>query len=322
MFVIYPFKLKPVFKDYLWGGNRLRTDFNMDCNFDKIAEDWVLSVHNDGISEIENGQFKGRSLKELIDNYGEILTGSNCNNFNRFPLMVKLIDAKDNLSLQVHPTDDYALKYENDYGKSEMWYIADCEENSEIIYGFKQDISKDEFRQRIKDNTLLDVLKKVPVKKGDVFFIEAGTVHAIGKGILIVEIQQNSNLTYRLYDYNRKDANGKTRELHIDKALETANLSKAINPAITPHVNENSAQCMLASCKYFTSYIFNIETEKYICADKTSFVHLLIIDGQGCIKNQSYSENFKKGDSFFIPSGYEINISGKCSIIATKTGEI
>ena len=174
-----PVKLKPAFKDYLWGGTRLRDDFGKDCDFEKIAESWELSCHKDGASVVASGEFAGLTLAEYIEKNGKGVLGTNCGKFENFPILIKLIDAKDNLSVQVHPNNEYAQRVEGEYGKTEMWYIVDCDEGAELLYGFKSEISKEEFRERIENNTLLEVTNSVPVKKGDVFFIEAGTLHAI-----------------------------------------------------------------------------------------------------------------------------------------------
>ena len=212
-------KLKPVFKDYIWGGNRLETDYGFQTGLEKTAEGWMLACHKDGMNTIEGGQFDGRTLQSVLDEIGlEKIAGKNCMKFPYFPVLIKLIDAYDNLSIQVHPDDEYARRVENEFGKTEIWYVLDAIDNAELIYGFKESISADEFRKAIENNTLLDKLNSVKVHRGDLFFIEAGTVHAIGKGALIAEIQQNSNCTYRVYDYGRVGHDGKPRELHIDKA--------------------------------------------------------------------------------------------------------
>lgn len=209
-------KLKAPCKDYIWGGNRLREEYGKELDSDKIAESWELSCHKDGQSMIVGGEFDGKTLSDYIEAKGKsAVLGKNCDRFEYFPVLIKLIDAKDNLSVQVHPSNDYALRVEGEYGKTEMWYIVDCDPGAELLYGFKHEISKEEFAERIANNTLLEVTNNVPVHKGDVFFIESGTLHAIGKGILIAEIQQNSNTTYRIYDYGRVGKDGKPRELHV-----------------------------------------------------------------------------------------------------------
>lgn len=205
---MHPLILIPTIKDYIWGGIKLREEFGKESKLEKLAESWELSCHKDGESVIANGEYKGRTLSEYLAEKPQA-KGENCKKFENFPVLIKLIDARDNLSVQVHPDNEYAQRVEGEYGKTEMWYIVDCEDNAELIYGFKEEITKDEFRYAIENNTLLEKTNSVSVKKGDVFFIKSGTLHAIGKGILIAEIQQNSNTTYRVYDYGRIGADGK-----------------------------------------------------------------------------------------------------------------
>jgi len=193
-----PIKLLPAFQDYLWGGTRLKTEYNKKTDLEKVAESWELSNHKAGESIVASGEEAGLTFGEYIKKYDVI--GKRAKEFDFFPILIKFIDAKDSLSVQVHPDDEYSLKNNGEYGKTEMWYVMDCDEGATLYYGFNRTITKEEFRKRIKNNTLLEVLNEVPVKKGDVFFIKSGTVHAIGKGILICEIQQNSNTTYRVYD--------------------------------------------------------------------------------------------------------------------------
>lgn len=319
--MIIPLRLIPAFKDYLWGGTRLREEFNKKCDFDKIAESWELACHKDGNSVIENGPDAGMKLTDYISKYGKDILGTNCREFDNFPVLIKLIDAKDNLSVQVHPENEYALKTEGEYGKTEMWYIIDCDQDSSLLYGFNNNITKEEFRQRIENNTLLEVTKSVPVKKGDTFFIKAGTLHAIGKGILIAEIQQNSNTTYRIYDYDRKDKNGKSRELHIDKACEVTNLCAAENYPQSQALNHNGfSQKLLSSCEYFNVNLLNISSHADISAKKESFEHLLVISGSAALTGNNCDKmDLNKGDSIFIPAGAgEFTISGKCEIIKTN----
>lgn len=315
-----PLILKPAFKDYLWGGTKLRDDFGKNCSFDKIAESWELSCHKDGCSTIDNGDDKGMTLPEYIKKYGLDVLGTKCSGFENFPVLIKLIDAKDNLSVQVHPDNEYALKSEGEYGKTEMWYIVDCEENASLLYGFRQSISPEEFRRRIEENTLLEVTNSVTVKKGDVFFIKAGTLHAIGKGILIAEIQQNSNTTYRIYDYGRKDKNGNSRELHIDKACEVTNLNAS--PELSrPETKsfDGYSKTFLGSCDYFSSSLIELNEGYTLKADETSFVHILIIDGNTDVSSPSFAASLKKGDSIFFPaSSGEFLLKGKCKFIITN----
>ena len=312
-------KLSPAFKDYLWGGTRLRDDFEKDCDFDKIAESWELSCHKDGPSTIVNGDDKGLSLEEYIEKNGKAVLGSNCDKFENFPILIKLIDAKDNLSVQVHPNNEYAMRVEGEYGKTEMWYIVDCDEGAELLYGFNENISKEEFADRIADNTLLEVTNSVPVHKGDVFFIEAGTLHAIGKGILIAEIQQNSNTTYRIYDYGRVGKDGKPRELHVEKAKDVTDLCPAKAYPETPvEQKDGYTSKLLSSCEYFTTYAVDVDSKAVLEADDKSFNSILVLEGEGKVVGDD-TVDFKKGDSIFITADTgKYAIEGKCKAILTK----
>ena len=312
-------KLKPAFKDYLWGGTRLRDEYGKDCDFDKVAESWELSCHKDGNSIVANGECAGMTLAEYIEKNGQSVLGTNCERFENFPILIKLIDAKDNLSVQVHPDNEYAMRVEGEYGKTEMWYIVDCDEGATLLYGFKNEISKDEFAERIANNTLLEVTNAVPVKKGDVFFIEAGTLHAIGKGILIAEIQQNSNTTYRIYDYGRVGKDAKRRELPVEKAKDVTTLGPAKAYPETPVEQKDGYTIkLLSKCDYFTTYRVNVESKAVLEADEKSFNSILVLDGQPEIIADD-AVKAKKGDSVFVTAGTgKYAIEGKCEFILTK----
>ena len=320
------FLMKPAFKDYLWGGTRLRDEYGKECDLDKVAESWELSCHKDGPCVIAGGRYDGLTLKEYIGKAGRQVLGTNCEKFEDFPILIKLIDAKDNLSVQVHPDNDYAQRVEGEYGKTEMWYIVDCDEGAELLYGFRHEISKEEFAQRIADNTLLEVTNNVPVHKGDVFFIRSGTLHAIGKGILIAEIQQNSNTTYRIYDYGRVGKDGKPRELHVEKAKDVTKLAPAESYPDIPAVHENGADIkLLARCEYFTTYKVDIDDKAEFEADESSFVSLLVLEGEPLVTDgkpeptADEAVKAKKGDSLFIPAGSgKFYVEGKCSLILTR----
>lgn len=306
-------KLKPSYKDYLWGGNRLKEDYHKKYDGDVLAESWELSCHVDGNSIISEGSFAGKTLHEYIEWEGKKVLGKNCMKFQNFPILIKFIDAKENLSIQVHPNDEFALSNEGQNGKTEMWYVVDCSEEAYLYYGFSRKIEKEEFAQRIKEDTLLEVLNKVPVKKGDVFFIEAGTIHAIGKDIVIAEIQQNSNVTYRVYDYGRVGADGKQRDLHIEKALAVTNRN--------PKVRSESFDPHLGSCEYFTvdKLVLDGKFMRKMSGkvDEDSFLHLLIIDGDGTIKNTK-EISFEKGDSILITASTgDFEIYGNCEVLLT-----
>lgn len=314
---MYPLKLKPAVTDYLWGGTRLKTEFGYESDKDIAAEAWVLSCHKDGPSTVTNGEMAGKTLPEVLEIWGHKALGERAEKFPYFPLLIKLIDAKDKLSVQVHPDDNYALKNEGEYGKTEMWYVVDCDEGAELIYGFKEDISKEEFERRIRDNTLTEVCNFVPVSKGDVFFIGAGTLHAIGKGILIAEVQQNSNTTYRVSDYGRLGADGKPRALHIEKALDVTECKKPALPYgqvgdITKSGKDIKRE--LASCDFFKACKVDLN-EKFTVNSKESFVSLLCLSGNATLFWDDGSMQFEKGDSVFVPAGFDVKLEGKAEIL-------
>ncbi len=314
-------KLTPAIKDYIWGGTRLSKEFDMVSFTDKQAEAWVLSCHSAGESIIENGEFQGRSLSDVLKNEGKGYLGTNCEKFEDFPILIKLIDAKDNLSVQVHPDDEYAMRVEGEYGKTEAWYIVDCDDDAEIIYGFKKDITKEEFRKSIENNTLLDYVNRVKVKKGDIYFIEAGTLHAICKGILLAEVQQNSNTTYRVYDYGRLQ-NGKPRELHIDKAVDVTS-TKALDCSGAPmgkKINKDGyCETLLTKCDLFTVKRLDITERAVITADETSFVSLVCLDGNGVVMHGDSCVTLYKGESLFVPANFgEFEILGDLTVIESR----
>ena len=314
---MYILKLNPVFKDYLWGGTKLRDEYGFESNLEKLAEGWMLSCHKDGENTIENGEFAGKTLTEVVKSNPNFL-GENGKKFEYFPILIKLIDAKDDLSVQVHPDNDYAMRVENEYGKTECWYILDCDEGSELIYGFNRDISSEEFKNRIADNTFLETVNKVKVKKGDLFFIEAGTLHAIGKGILLAEIQQNSNTTYRVYDYGRLGADGKPRDLHVQKAIDVTNCTpptRSTNPEGELVEYDDYSIQLLTKCDLFNVKKVSVKNIFDGVADEKSFVSVLVTDGNGKIENI----DIKKGDSLFIPANYgTFTISGNLEVIITR----
>ncbi len=305
-----PFKLRPAGKDYLWGGTRLNDDFGKNIEMNPLAETWECSTHPDGPSIVVGGEFDGMTLKDVLSTHKDYL-GTHPRTDGELPILIKFIDAKKNLSVQVHPDDEYARMYEHGaLGKTEMWYIIDAKENAEIIYGFKRDVDKKALRYEIEPGDIEKYLQRVNVKKDDVFYIEAGTVHAIGAGTLIAEIQENSNLTYRLYDYNRIDKNGNKRELHIEKAFDVMNIKGSSSPRQPMRVFKHKKGCateFLGSCKYFhveRQYV-NTETCRELVSfrtDSNSFQVLLCMDGCGTIFGDDLMINFFKGDCIFVPA--------------------
>lgn len=314
---MYPLLLKPIVKEYIWGGTRLKTEFGLACDSEIAAEAWMLSCHKDGANTVRNGEHKGKTLPEVLELWGAPAKGKNATKFQDFPLLIKLIDAKQNLSVQVHPDNDYALKNEGECGKTEMWYVIDCEEGAELIYGFKKAIDKEEFRKRIENNTLMEVCNKVPVKPGDVFFIAAGTLHAIGGGILIAEVQQNSNSTYRVYDYGRVGSDGKPRQLHIEKAMDVTKCEKPTLPygqvRSVVKTGENTVK-PLAECEFFSAALLSLK-EDFAFRFTDSFVSLLCLKGHAVIHRNGENLEIAKGDSVFIPAGLAVNISGDAEIL-------
>lgn len=312
-------KLNPVFKDYIWGGTRLRDDFGLKTDINPVAEGWMLACHKDSMNTIDGGEYDGKTLESVIKEGGKSkIAGTNSEKFPYFPVLIKLIDAKDNLSVQVHPDNEYAARVEHEFGKTEMWYVLDAAPGATLIYGFKNKIGKEEFKQAIESNTLLDVLNVVEVKKGDMFFIEAGTVHAIGKGALIAEIQQNSNSTYRVYDYGRLGKDGKPRELHIQKAIDVSKTEPAkygTKPFGKKEEISGGTRQMLTECPLFSVYNYELCGKVDLNANEESFNHILVVDGSGKIGGRE----FKKGDSFFVPANYgNYEIDGNGEFILTK----
>lgn len=315
-------KLAPAFKDYLWGGTKLKESYGKKTDLDIVAESWELSTHPDGQSVVSSGKYEGKTLSEYVEILGKECLGTKGNAFEFFPILIKFIDAKQPLSIQVHPNNEYALRVEKEYGKTEMWYILDCEEGSTLYFGVNQEVTKEEFANRIQDGTLLEILKEVPVHKGDVFFIEAGTIHAIGAGIQICEIQQNSNTTYRVFDFGRVGKDGKPRELHIEKAIDVSNLTPIesdFKPCGTETVNGDEKTVMLATCDLFTTYETTLKGTTTLNVDGESFGSIVIIEGEGTIENDGETLSFVKGDSIFIAANSgDVKVTGDCQWIYSR----
>ncbi len=305
------YKMNPVFKEYLWGGSKLKEAYGKNSPYEIMAESWEIASHKNGETTVCGGKDNGLTIKELIQKYKEKLLGDRIYNesYNKFPLLIKLIDARDNLSVQVHPNDEQAAKLEKgELGKTEMWYVMEAEKGAGLIYGFKKDITKEQFKTAIEDNTLMNYVNFVECQKGDCFFIPAGMLHAIGKGLLIAEIQQNSDTTYRVYDYDRRDANGNARELHIDKAVEVTNCSAT-------DVNLKSPKSgILAQCKYFTTEKINLHGEHKIEVSKDRFEILIICEGNVIANGTTY----KNGDTLLVPAYIaSVNMVGNATILRT-----
>ena len=317
-----PFKLRSAYKDYLWGGTRLRDEYNKKCDMDKIAESWELSAHKDGMCYISSGELTGMSFLEFTEKYRDML-GTDYEDKEEFPILIKFIDALKPLSIQVHPNDEYARRVENSQGKTEMWCVLDCSKDAFLYFGFENEISREELKKRVENGTLLEVLRRVEVKKDDVFFIKAGTIHAIGAGIVIAEIQQNSNMTYRVYDYDRVDGNGNKRELHIDKARDVIEPVRANIYVADENMHIETSvykRKNLAKCKYFEVDRISLDGEIFIEGNERSFYSYLCIDGSTVMKNgkEEFLE-INKGDGIFVPSkSPRISIKGKAEFITAR----
>ena len=294
-------KLRPYIKEIVWGGNTLK-EYGKVSNTKNIAECWELSLHKEGSSIIDSGELKGKPLSEVLTKED---CGEKCAKFPFFPTLIKLIDANRELSVQVHPSDEYALKNENSFGKTEMWYILEAKRGSGIYLGFERDTNEEEVRQKIQDNTLVDLLNFIEVKPGDCYFVKSGTVHAIGGGITLFEVQQNSALTYRLYDWGKLGMDGKPRELHVEKSLKVMNFKK-FNPI-------KFDRQLLGECDYFATYELDVSGHADIRADKGSFISITFIEGEGFVNDIS----FAKGDTFFIPAGKKAEIRGNGKYLLT-----
>ena len=303
-------KLIPACKDYLWGGQRLREEYRIQSDCHPLAEAWVLSCHPDGPSVIGNGPHAGMTLPEYLSKNPAAL-GSRGAAFAQFPILIKFIDAAGDLSIQVPPSDEYAFTRENgQQGKTEAWYVLDAQPGARLYHGFQGTPSKEEVEKAVCDGTLTGLLRSVEVHPGDLFFIPSGTVHAIGAGILLAEIQQNSNLTYRLFDYGRLAA-GKPRQLHVDRALEVADLCP---PEAGPDFGGH-----LIRCKYFTTD--RLEGDFTGFCGKASFHSLLVVEGEGVITQGGETLPISKGDSLFLPAGSgDYAVAGTCKVLKTEAG--
>jgi len=313
-----PLFMKPVFQEKIWGGNRLHTVFGFDLPSDKIGEDWAISAHPHGVSVIENGEFAGQKLDELWQNHKELFGNPT---EPVFPLLIKILDAEDELSVQVHPDDAYGMKHEGELGKTECWYIIDAEPGAEIIYGHHAK-TREELAEMIHDERWDDLLTRVPVKKGDFYYVPNNTIHAIGKGIMILETQQSSDTTYRVYDYDRQDDQGNTRELHIQQSIDVTTV-----PARKPELNVTEVKKGQSSIitylktDFFNVYEWQVNGELHLQAN-APYTLLTVIDGFGELKVNGKSYEMPMGTSCIMPNGISNwTIEGKCSIIASEPGK-
>ena len=289
-----PIRLLPVTKKIIWGGSRLSDEYGKGMPGEKIAESWELTCRADGENVVSGGEYDGMTFSQYLKAVPDAI-GNNPYS-DRFPLLIKLIDAESDLSIQVHPDDAYAAEHTTDLGKTEMWYIVDAAPNAHIIYGMKEKYPRAVIEKAISDGTLESLMNYIPVKKGETYFIPSGTVHAICRGILIAEIQQNSNITYRVYDYNRRQPDGSLRQLHTEDAL---NVIERVDPSAVGYTNSGD---VIAKCKFFTVRKINGKREE-LNASSDSFVHLLCVDGNAKIVFDNEETSLDKGGSVFVPAG-------------------
>lgn len=313
---LYPLQFEPILKERIWGGEKLKTVLNKPIVSQITGESWELSTVEGDVSVVANGVLKGKSLMEIIDeNPSEILGTRVYERFGKqFPLLFKYLDAREDLSIQVHPNDELAKVRHNSFGKTEMWYVVQADIDSRIIVGFKENSNKEEYVKHLNDNTLVSILDDVKVKKGDVFFLETGTVHAIGAGLVVAEIQQTSDITYRLYDFDRIDAQGNKRELHVDMALDAINYDKVETQKKYDSINNTSN--VVVDCPYFTTNFIPLEGKFEIIKSKESFTVYMCTEGSFEIEYDGFKHSYLKGDTVLVPAVINaFTLNGKASVL-------
>jgi mannose-6-phosphate isomerase len=313
---LYPLQFEPILKERIWGGEKLKNILNKPITSKITGESWELSTVEGDVSVVANGDLAGKSLNNLIDSNPEELLGTAVyKRFGKqFPLLFKYLDAREDLSIQVHPNDELAKKRHNSFGKTEMWYVLQADEDSKLIVGFKENSNAAEYIENLKNKTLLSILDNVKVKVGDVFFLETGTVHAIGAGLVIAEIQQTSDITYRLYDFDRVDAAGNHRELHVDLALDAINYNKIdTKKSYNSTLNQSNT---IVDCPYFTTNFLPLDGKIGVNKTGNSFTVYMCVDGNFEIESNNTKFQYKKGDTVLIPAALKsFIVNGKASIL-------
>jgi mannose-6-phosphate isomerase len=301
---IHPLKFKPILKERLWGGEKLHTVLGKPIMSDITGESWELSTVSGDISEVSNGELANTPLKTLIDKHPEKLLGKSVvERFGKeFPILIKFIDAKQDLSIQLHPNDKLAKQRHDSFGKTEMWYVMDANPGAELIVGFNKDVTKSEYAKSLEDNTLLDLLNYEPVKEGDTFFINTGKIHAIGAGVLLAEIQQTSDVTYRVFDFNRKDKEGNLRELHTELALDAIDYEKKDDFKVS-YEDKKDATNTMVDCPYFKTNFLHLENDfRQDTILRDSFTIFMCVDGTGTIQTESGEAIISKGETVLVPA--------------------
>ena len=299
---MYPLKFQPILKERLWGGTKLKDVLSKPIESDITGESWELSTVKGDVSIVANGDLTGSSLQELIDENPESFLGKSVvERFGKdFPILIKFIDAKQDLSIQLHPNDELAKERHDSFGKTEMWYVMDADEKADLIVGFNKDVTKEEYSNSLENDTLLDLLNYESVKEGDTFFINTGKIHAIGAGVLLAEIQQTSDITYRVFDFNRKDKNGNLRELHTDMALDAIDYTKKDDFKVD-YSNATDAVNTMVTCPYFnTNYIYLTKDLKQDISTRDSFTIYMCVGGAVTIENEFGTATVKKGETILV----------------------
>ncbi|MBE0391105.1 type I phosphomannose isomerase catalytic subunit [Flavobacterium sp. PL002] len=313
---IYPLQFDPILKERIWGGEKLKTMLGKPIISSITGESWELSTVKGDVSVVANGSLKGKSLMAVIAEMPKEVLGTevHARYGDQFPLLFKYLDARQDLSIQVHPNDELARKRHNSFGKTEMWYVMQADSDAKIIVGFKDDSNPAEYLSHLKDKGLLSILDAITVSEGDVFFLETGTVHAIGAGLLIAEIQQTSDITYRIYDFDRVDAQGNTRELHVDLALEAINYNKV--DTRKEYLEEENQANPIVNCPYFTTNFIPLSKETTITKTGNSFTVYMCVSGEFELEYAMTIYKYKKGDTVLIPAAMDYYVlSGKASIL-------
>lgn len=308
--LFYPIKFAPILKEKIWGGQKLQSILNKSSDLPNIGESWEISDVEGDVSIISNGAFKGKSLKDLIKTHKSAILGKkNYEVFkDKFPLLIKFIDAKEDLSIQLHPNDALAKKRHNSFGKTEMWYVMQADTDSNLIVGFNQKVTPETYLEYLESNSLTEILNFDKVKSGDTYFIEVGRVHAIGSGVLLAEIQQTSDITYRVYDWDRLDDDGNARDLHNDLAIDAIDFNMDDNFRVDYVKDENQPNQMV-SCPYFTTNFLNVNTALHKENNTDSFIIYMCVEGEAQIKTSNTKESIKMGETLLLPAAihhYEI----------------
>lgn len=313
---LYPLQFEPILKERIWGGTKLKTYLNKPIISDITGESWEISTVENDVSIVANGSLRGKSLNEVIDEFPEAVLGMKVyEQFGKqFPLLFKYLDAREDLSIQLHPNDELAKKRHNSFGKTEMWYVMQADTDSRLIVGFKEKSTPEEYLKHIQDKTIVEILDAKKVKQGDVYFLATGTIHAIGAGIVVAEIQQTSDITYRIYDFDRVDANGNKRELHVDLSLEAINYNPIEAQKFYSKVENVSNE--VVDCKYFTTNFLPLDGNTRIYKHGESFTVYMCVDGEFQLTIEDSNYTYKKGDTILLPACLtDFQLSGKASIL-------